>query len=161
MSSGWHIYRGMIPPWTLMGKPDEETTVERCSSRERKRRRIICVSSPGQQSLLRSFLILRQSWRAAELFCPGWPVVNPAALQQGAPWLRHTGTSKWDLKSIRTSTSCTMCNRRAEQWQTAAGDVHWVVGEGCVFLQPGHCVDSKSRWFTGVIQRLFTHKWKP
>lgn len=40
---------------------------------------------------------------------------------------------------------------------------------GCVFLQPGHCVDSKSQWrwwwwwwwFTGLIQRLFTHKWKP
>lgn len=41
------------PSWTLMGKPDEEPTVERWSSR--RRRRIIYVSSSDQQSFLVHF----------------------------------------------------------------------------------------------------------
>lgn len=88
--------------------------------------------------------------------------MNLAVPQQDTTRLRHTGTSKWDLVNVnQDGTCCTICNIRTELWQTGPGDVCWVVGEGCVFFQPGHCVDSKSRWFTGVFQRLFTHKWKP
>lgn len=109
----------------------------------------------------RPSVIPAQSCRAAGLFCPRWPVLNPAAEHQGTPWITHTGTRKWDLLKVSQDeyTPFSMHQKEPKQRHTGPRDV----GEGCesVFPQPGHCTDSKPRWITGVIQRLFAHKRKP
>lgn len=83
--------------------------------------------------------------------------------KQGTPWWRQTGTSKRDLLKVTQEALRALhgSSEGAGLWQTGLKDVCGVVGKACVFLQPGYCVDSISWWFTGVIQRLFTHKRKP
>lgn len=123
----------------------------RSLKKRRKKGRIICLLL-WPTVLPLPFIILRQSCRLAGLFWPRWPVVNPAVQQQVIP--------RFEGRTQETGTrSVTMCDVKAEQWHRDVNRA--VVGERRASLQPAHCVDSKSWWFTGVIHRLLTHECKP
>lgn len=158
------------PSRTAIWKPDNWTNSWKVEQEEEEEDNL---SPPSTSSTSSSILIPSESCELAGLLCPRWPVVNPGVQQQATSWLRRVGTSKNGPHSNSASQArgvhavrCVPLQPSADEPapQMCAGS--WA--EGCVFLQPGHCVDSKSQWrwwwwwwFTGLIQRLFTHKWKP